>query len=60
MKKFLSINEVCKESGLSQHFVRQLIKDNKIPHISSGNKILVNYDIASQVLDDMSIGGNAL
>lgn len=53
MKKFLSINEVCKESGLSQHFVRQLIKDGKIPHIKSGTKVLVNYDLASGILDSM-------
>ena len=53
MKKFLSINEVCKESGLSQHLIRNMVKDGKIPHIMSGTKVLINYDLASRILDDM-------
>lgn len=57
MKKFLSINEVCKESGLSQHLVRKMVKDGKIPCIKSGTKTLINYDLASQVFDDMCNGG---
>lgn len=57
MKKFLSINEVCKESGLSQHLVRRMVKNGQIPHIKSGSKVLINYDLASQVFDDMCNGG---
>ena len=54
MKKFLSINEVCKATGLSQHFVRQMVKNKEIPYIKSGNKVLINYDLASVILDEMS------
>ncbi len=53
MKKFLSINEVCKATGLSQHFVRQMVRDKEIPYIKSGNKVLINYDLASVILDRM-------
>jgi len=53
MKKFLSINEVCKATGLSQHFVRQMVRDKEIPYIKSGNKVLINYDLASAILDEM-------
>ena len=54
MKKFLSINEVCRESGLSQHLVRQMVRDGEIPYIKSGNKVLINYDLASKILDEWS------
>lgn len=53
MKKFMSIREVCKETGLSQHFVRQMVKNKEIPYIMSGNKVLINYDRASVILDEM-------
>lgn len=54
MKKFLSINEVCQESGLSQRLVRQMVKDNKLPFIKSGTKVLINYPLASEIFDEMS------
>lgn len=53
MKKFMSINEMCKTTGLSQHFVRQMIKNKEIPYLKSGNKVLINYDLASVILDEM-------
>lgn len=53
MKKFMSINEVCKATGLSQHFVRQMVRNNEIPFIKSGSKVLINYDLASAILDRM-------
>lgn len=55
MKKFLSINELCTVTGLSQHYVRTLIKDSKLPHITSGCKVLINYELASSILDEMSL-----
>ena len=54
MKKFMSINEVCQTSGLSQRFVRQMVKDEKIPYIKSGTKVLINYPLASEIFDEMS------
>ena len=54
MKKFMSINEVCQESGLSQRLVRQMVKDNKLPFIKSGTKVLINYPLASEIFDEMS------
>lgn len=53
MKKFLSISEVCRVSGLSQHLIRQMVKDGEIPFIKSGNKTLINYDLASAIFDRM-------
>ena len=54
MKKFMSINEVCQESGLSQRFVRQMVKEEKLPYIKSGTKVLINYALASEIFDEMS------
>lgn len=54
MKKFMSINEVCQESGLSQRFVRQMVKEEKLPYVKSGTKVLINYPLASEIFDEMS------
>lgn len=54
MKKFMSIKEICLETGLSQHYIRQMVKNNEIPYIKSGNKVLINYDKTSLILDEMS------
>lgn len=54
MKKFMSINEVCQESGLSQRFIRQMVRDDKLPYIKSGTKVLINYPLASEIFDEMS------
>lgn len=57
MKKFLSVSEMCKATGLSSHYLRNMIKSGKIPHIQSGNKVLINYDLAMIELDQLSING---
>lgn len=54
MKKFMSINEVCQTTGLSQRFVRQMVKDEKLPYIKSGAKVLINFQLASLIFDEMS------
>lgn len=39
---FQPIKEAVKITGLSEYFLRQNLKAGKIPHIRSGNKILIN------------------
>lgn len=51
---FLPIKEAVKVTGLSEYHFRQNLKAGKIPHIRSGNKILVNMPRLFEMLDDMT------
>ena len=42
--RMLTIKEVSKESGVSEHFVRSLCWQNKITYVKAGRKFLINYD----------------
>ena len=42
-KIYLSISEASRMSGVSQHKIRDLVKEKKIKYIPSGVKYLVNY-----------------
>ena len=55
MKQFLDVEEMSSVSGLSPKHIRQLIKEGTIPYIMSGNKVLINYELASAALDDLSL-----
>jgi hypothetical protein len=39
---YQSIKDTVKTSGLSEFYLRKLLKANKLPHIRSGNKVFVN------------------
>ena len=39
----MSINDAAKASGMSAHYIRDLVKANKIKHVKSGMKYLINY-----------------
>ena len=38
MKPYMTIQEACKYTGLSQHYLRQGCRDNTVPHIMAGAK----------------------
>lgn len=40
---YMSINDAAKTSGMSAHYIRDLVKENKIKHVKSGMKYLINY-----------------
>ena len=42
MKQFMGIKEAVAATGLSEYYLRNQIRDNKIPYIKSGIKILIN------------------
>lgn len=39
---YLSVKDTARYTGLSEYFLRGKLKDGKIPHINSGNKILIH------------------
>ena len=55
MKKFVDVDAMSTATGLSKQHIRQLVKDGIIPHIMSGNKVLINYELATAVLDELSL-----
>lgn len=40
---YMSISDAAKASGMSAHYIRDLVKANKIKHVKSGMKYLINY-----------------
>lgn len=39
-----TIKQGAKEAGIPEHFLRQLVKQNKVVYVKAGNKSLVNLD----------------
>lgn len=54
-KPFASIREFAEISGLSTHFVRKAVSQNKLPHIRSGKKFFIEVEGALRALK----GGDA-
>lgn len=50
MVTYQSINDTAKETGLSRWFLRAGVKAGTIPHIQSGNKVLVNVPLMLEKL----------
>lgn len=51
---FQPINAAAKTSGLSPWYLRQLLKNGTLPHIRTGNKVLVNVPRLLADLDEQS------
>ncbi len=51
---FQPIKEAVKITGMSEYWFRQNLKAGKIPHIRSGNKILVNIPRLLVELENLS------
>ena len=39
---YLSVKDTARFTGLSEYFLRGKLKEGKIPHINSGNKIFIH------------------
>lgn len=44
------IKEECPETAISEHYLRQLIKDGILPELKAGNKLLINMDVLVEYL----------
>lgn len=54
--KMITIRQVADTGIMPEHAIRVLVKDNKIPHIKVGNKVLINFTLLCQNLNDMTCG----
>lgn len=53
-KTFMTIREVAKTGILSEHCLRLMQKQGKIPHIMVGTKCLINYPLLLEQLTQES------
>lgn len=51
---YQTIKQTAEYTGLSQYFLRQLLKAGKLPHMKTGVKILVNVPLLLTKLDKES------
>jgi len=40
----LTCRETAKAAKVAEHYVRQLVKDNRIVHVRCGNRCLINFE----------------
>lgn len=50
--EMVTVVELSKRSGLSQYYIRQLLKKNRISHVKCGKKYLINVEKFSEFLQN--------
>ena len=53
-RRFFTICEVVRITGLSEVFLRCGVKSGRVPHIMSGNRALINLPLLLEQLDAAS------
>ena len=53
-KRFMSIRETARYTGISEAFIRKGVRDHTIPHFMSGNKALINVPLFIEIIDEQS------
>ena len=51
---YQTIKQTAESTGLSQYFLRQLLKTGKLPHMKTGVKIMVNVPLLLSKLEEQS------
>lgn len=52
LPKMLTIKETAQVTGLHEHFVRQLVKQNRVTYVKAGCKTLINLDRLVEFLNE--------
>lgn len=58
-RRFQTIADAARTTGLSQYFLRREVKAKRCPHIQSGNRILVNVPLLLEAMDRQSVRNDA-
>ena len=60
-KRFLSVRETARATGLGEAYIRRGLKQGTIPHLMTGKKVLVNVPMLVQRLEEQcrTAGGGA-
>lgn len=51
--RMMSIRQIAQTGILSEHALRVLLKEGKLPGIRIGNKVMVNYDALCRLLNSL-------
>ena len=51
MKSYMSIREAARETGLSEHYIREGVREGRLPFLYSGRKALVNVPLMLRKLE---------
>lgn len=54
---FVTVREAVRVTGLSERYLRDGLRADKIPHIKTGTKYLINLPLFLAELDNMSKRG---
>ena len=52
---FMSIRDQVRVTGLSEHYVRNLLKDGKLPHVMVGNRCMVNVPQLLELMNQKTL-----
>ncbi len=50
---FQTIREVVRSTGLSERYMREMHRAGKLPHVMSGNRVLVNVPKLMEMMDGL-------
>lgn len=51
--RMMTIRETAKTGIMREHTLRRLVKQGTIPHIKSGNRVLINYERLVEMLETL-------
>ena len=51
--RMMTIRETTKTGIMREHTLRRLVKQGTIPHIKSGNRVLINYERLVEMLETL-------
>ena len=57
MPQMMTIRQIAATGILSEHAIRMLVKAGKIPHLTVGKKVLINYNTVVKMLEGLSCEG---
>ena len=50
--RMVSVKAAAEEAALPEHFIRQLVRGNKIKHVRAGRRILINLNSLASYLQE--------
>ena len=54
---FLTIRKCVPITGLSERYLRELLRNGELPHIKTGNRVLVNVRKLLDMMDEKTTTG---